>query len=44
MRNNVPEPLNPGACKAVGPAQLQSAWRMLLEDIELMPQDQDFSL
>ena len=27
---------------AVGPTQMQSAWRTLLEDIELMPKDQDF--
>jgi hypothetical protein len=27
---------------AVGPAQMQSAWCALLQDIELMPQYQDF--
>jgi hypothetical protein len=27
---------------AVGPTQIHSAWRALLQDIELMPQDQDF--
>ena len=27
---------------AVGPAQMQSAWCALLQDIELMPQSQDF--
>ncbi len=27
---------------AVGPAQMQSAWCALLQDIELMPQSEDF--
>ena len=28
---------------AAGPVQMHPAWRALLQDIELMPQDQDFS-
>jgi hypothetical protein len=35
--------IEPDEQSAVDPAQMQSAWRPLLEDIELMPQDQDFS-
>jgi hypothetical protein len=35
--------IEPDEKSAVGPTQMQSAWRAPLEDIELMPQDQDFS-
>ena len=34
--------IEPDEQSAVGPTQMRSAWRALLEDIELMPQDQDF--
>ena len=34
--------IEPDEQSAVGPTQMQSAWRALLEDVELMPQDQDF--
>jgi hypothetical protein len=34
--------IEPDEQGAVGPTQMQSAWRALLEDIKLMPQDQDF--
>jgi hypothetical protein len=34
--------IEPDEQSTVDPAQMQSAWRPLLEDIELMPQDQDF--
>jgi hypothetical protein len=34
--------LEPDEQSAVGPTQMQSAWRALLEDIELMPKDHDF--
>jgi len=34
--------IEPDEQGAVGPTQMQSAWRALLEDIELMPKDQDF--
>jgi hypothetical protein len=27
---------------AIGPTQIQSTWRALLQDVELMPQYQDF--
>ena len=34
--------IEPNEQGAVGPTQMQSTWRALLEDIELMPQHQDF--
>ena len=34
--------IEPNEQGAVGPAQMQSAWCALLQDIELMPQYQDF--
>jgi hypothetical protein len=34
--------IEPDEQSAVGPTQMQSAWCALLEDIELMPQGQDF--
>ena len=34
--------VEPDEQSAVDPAQMKSAWRPLPEDIELMPQDQDF--
>ena len=34
--------IEPNEQGTVGPTQMQSAWRALLQDIELMPQDQDF--
>ena len=34
--------IEPDEQSAVSPTQMQSTWRALLEDIELMPQDQDF--
>jgi hypothetical protein len=34
--------IEPNQHSAVGPTQMQSMWRALLEDIELMPQDEDF--
>jgi hypothetical protein len=34
--------IEPDEQSAVGPTQMQSAWCALLEDIELMPQHQDF--
>src|SRR5580693_487675 len=34
--------IEPNEQGAVGPTQMQSAWRALLHDIELMPQYQDF--
>jgi len=35
-------PIQPNEEGAVCPAQMQSAWGALLQDIELMPQHQDF--
>jgi len=34
--------IEPNEQGSVGPTQMQSAWHALLEDIELMPQEQDF--
>jgi hypothetical protein len=34
--------IEPDEQSAVGPTPMRSAWCALLEDIELMPQDQDF--
>jgi hypothetical protein len=34
--------IEPNEQSAIGPTQIQSARRALLQDIELMPQDQDF--
>ena len=34
--------IEPNEQGAVGPTQMQSAWCTLLQDIELMPQYQDF--
>ena len=34
--------IEPNEQGAVGPTQMQSAWCALLQDIELMPQYQDF--
>ena len=34
--------IEPNEQAAVGPTQMQSAWCALLQDIELMPQYQDF--
>jgi hypothetical protein len=34
--------IEPNEQGAAGPTQMQSAWRALLQDIELMPQYQDF--
>jgi hypothetical protein len=34
--------IEPDEQSTVSPTQMQSAWRALQEDIELMPQDQDF--
>ena len=34
--------IEPNERGAVGPTQMQSAWCALLQDIELMPQYQDF--
>ena len=34
--------IEPNEHGAVGPTQMQSAWCTLLQDIELMPQYQDF--
>ena len=34
--------IEPNKQGAVGPTKMQSAWRALLQDIELMPQYQDF--
>ena len=34
--------IEPNEQGSVGPTQMQSAWGTLPEDIELMPQDQDF--
>jgi hypothetical protein len=34
--------IEPNEQSAVGPTHMQSMWRALLEDIELMPQDEDF--
>jgi hypothetical protein len=36
--------IKPDEQTAVGPPQMQSAWRTLLADTELMPKDQDFRL
>ena len=35
--------IEPNEQGAVGPTQMQSAWCALLQDIELMPQYQNFS-
>jgi hypothetical protein len=35
-------PIEPNEQRAVDPTQIQSAWGALLQDIELMPQSQDF--
>ena len=42
IKNARPATIEPDEQSAVDPAQMQSAWRALLEHIELMPQDQDF--
>jgi hypothetical protein len=34
--------IEPDEQSAVGPTQMQSGWCTLLEDIELVPQDQDW--
>jgi len=34
--------IEPNEQGTVGPPQMQSAWGALLQDIELMPQSQDF--
>ncbi len=34
--------IEPNEQSTVGPTQMQSTWRALLQDIELMPQYQDF--
>jgi hypothetical protein len=36
--------IEPNEQGAVGPTQMQSAWCTLLQDIELMPQYQDFGV
>ena len=35
--------MEPNEQGTAGPLQMHPAWRALLQDIELMPQDQDFS-
>ena len=35
--------IEPNEQGTAGPVQMHPAWRALLQDIELMPQDQDFS-
>jgi len=42
IKNARPATIEPDEQSAVDPAQMQSAWRALLEHIELMPQDQVF--
>src|ERR1700730_17824493 len=42
IKNAVIATIEPDEQSAVGPTQMQSAWRTLLKDIELMPQDQHF--
>src|SRR3981081_87326 len=37
-------PIEPNEQSAIGPAQIQSTWRTVLQDIELMPQYQNFDL
>ena len=34
--------IEPNEQGTVGPTQMQSTWRALLQDIELVPQNQDF--
>jgi hypothetical protein len=34
--------IEPNEQSTVGPTQMQSTWRALAEDIELMPENQDF--
>src|ERR1700726_1807161 len=41
-KNSRAATIEPDEQSAVGPTQMQSAWRALLQDIELMPQHQDF--
>ena len=36
--------IEPNEQGAVGPTQKQAAWRPLLQDIQLMPQHQDFGV
>ena len=35
-------PIKPDEQSTIDPTQMQSPWRALLQDIELMPQHQDF--
>jgi hypothetical protein len=42
VKNARPATVEPNAQGSVGPTQMQSMWRALPKDIELVPQDQDF--
>jgi hypothetical protein len=49
LRHNQKEPttrkatIEPNEQSAIGPAQIQSTWRALPQEVDLMPQYQDFS-